>query len=220
MATFASDTFTGTAGTALTAHTPDVGGSWTNPGGISSVLSNANRVRGGTGSTESDHINQGTPAGADYDVQVDLIPLTVTASYAGVAGRSDATMGTNASTGRVYLAFHDGTAATPCWTLQKGVNNTYTNIATSNATLVANTTYTILLQMRGSAQTVFVNGVSTVTGGDSAVTAAGKAGILIRDAANSNTADYQLDNFSATDAVAAVAHIPPPAWQQNPVYRM
>jgi hypothetical protein len=209
---FASDTFTGTAGTALTAHTPDVGGSWTNPGGISSVLSNANRVRGGTAGNESDHVNQGTPAGADYDVQVDLIPLTVTASYAGCAGRSDATMGTNASTGRVYLAFHDGTLGTPAWTLQKGVNNTYTNIATSNATLTANTTYTILLQMRGSAQTVFVNGVSTVTGGDSAVTAAGKAGILIRDAAASNTADYHLDNFSATDAVTSTFPPVPKVW--------
>lgn len=213
---FASDTFTGTAGTALTAHTPDVGGSWANPGGISSVLSNANRVRGGTAGNESDHVCAGTPAGADYDVQVDLIPLTVTSSYAGCAGRSDATMGTNGTTGRVYLAFHDGTAATPCWTLQKGVNNTYTNIATSNATLVANNVYTILLQMRGSAQTVFVNGVSTVTGTDSAVTAAGKAGILIRDAAASNSADYHLDNFSATDAVTSTFPPLPAVWH-NPL---
>jgi hypothetical protein len=170
---FASDSFTGTAGTALTAHTPDVGGSWTNPGSISSVLSNANRVRGNTAGNESDHLNQGTPAGADYDVQVDLIPLTVTSSYAGVAGRSDATMGTN-------------------------------------------TTYTILLQMRGSAQTVLVNGVSTVTGTDSAVTAAGKAGILIRDAAASNAADYHLDNFSAADAVTSIYPIHPHAWR-NPL---
>jgi hypothetical protein len=213
---FASDSFTGTAGTALTAHTPDVGGSWTNPGSISSVLSNANRVRGNTAGNESDHLNQGTPAGADYDVQVDLIPLTVTSSYAGVAGRSDATMGTNGTTGRCYLAFHDGTLGTPAWTLQKGVNNVYTNIATSNATLVANTTYTILLQMRGSAQTVLVNGVSTVTGTDSAVTAAGKAGILIRDAAASNAADYHLDNFSAADAVTSIYPIHPHAWR-NPL---
>lgn len=170
----------------------------------------------GNATGEGDYLCNGTPAGADYDVQADIIPLTLVAgSYGGVAGRSDSTLGGGAG---VYIGFYDNTAAVNKWVLQKGVGGTYTNIATSAATLTANTTYTILLQMRGTALTLSVNGTVTISTTDGAVTAVGKAGLLLNNNGTpSDTVDFHMDNFSATDAVAASSFPPLPAVWHNPL---
>ncbi len=76
MATVFRDTFTGTDGTALTAHTPNTGANWSLcTGAASAVISNANRAR--TNSTGANNSMLANPASAlaahDYTVTADII---------------------------------------------------------------------------------------------------------------------------------------------------
>ena len=88
-------------------------------------ISSAGRARGSNASQEADYLCQGTPGSADYDVQADLWSGSVTATnYAGVLGRSDASAGTNASTGKAYLGQYDHAAL--AWSIVKGNNLEWT----------------------------------------------------------------------------------------------
>lgn len=220
MTTFANDTFTGTAGTLLSAHTPETGGSWVLCTGTSGTLqlTTGGRIRGSAASVEGDYLCQGVPGSADYAVQADLWSGSSTqTNYAGVFARSDASGGQNATTGRAYLGQYDHSPL--AWQIFKAVNNSYTQVGSSfSSSLTASTTTTFKLTMTGTTIVLNVAGVDRVTATDSAVTAAGLAGVFISSGTSADNATFALDNFSATDAGGAASTFPPlPAIWHNPL---
>lgn len=201
---FAQDVFTGTDGTALTAHTTTT--TWTiAPGslwatGAFTINSNAVNSNG----NYSFYYASGTPSGADYTVQADLIYHTsVSGNLTGVMGH----VSTSADT--FYEGFYDQSAGV--WKLQKGVAGTYAAIGTSTAqSLITGHTYTAQLVFVGNTQTLKVsdNGaayVTVATASDTSVPAAGKAGIFAF--VGSASTGWSIDNFSAfTPAVAGTSY--------------
>lgn len=93
MAIFASDTFTGTDGTALESHTPTVGGAWVaHPDFTAATQIQSNKADAFADS--SIYYNAGTPASADYSVAVDIAMgnTTVNGNY-GVGARINTVAG-------------------------------------------------------------------------------------------------------------------------------
>lgn len=187
MATFAQDLFTGTNGTAISAHTPDVGGSWVaHPASGDTLVIASNRARSSGG--EGDYYNNGTPGSADYDVSADLF-VASNSNYAGVTGRASTTVVT------WYGAGYDN--GNTRWEFFKGVAGSFTTLDTSTATLTASNTYNVKLSMLGTTIKLIVDGVTLKTATDSAIAAAGKSGCYSQSGAGSG---YHIDNFLAADA--------------------
>lgn len=189
MAQFASATFTGTDATELTAHDA----AWTRrPTSATNSQLVGNRLRA-SGVNPSEYYHSGTPASADYTVEADIYVASLVAGVsAGVFGRGS-TDGNNS-----YSAnYHVGTG----WRLYKQVGGTFTLLTSVAATLTALSTYRLKLSMIGTAIKVFADGVQVLSVTDSAVSAAGKAGIRIYDNASTpgDAKNFHLDNFSADD---------------------
>jgi hypothetical protein len=193
------DTFTGTAGTLLTAHTSDDGATWLNNGATVPVLTPSGKLRK-QGSSGMDVYNTKTPPSADYSVEVQIyVASTAGTFYPGVSGRL------NQAAGNSYYAQFDQT--TGSWQLWKKLSGSGTLLSTSASTTtpVAGATYTLRLQMQGTTITVFVNGSQVIQTTDGSVTAAGYGGIFNwGGGTNTDTTGLQLDNYAmisrATDS--------------------
>jgi hypothetical protein len=89
VATFVNDTFSGATGGALSAHTGEVGATWTNHPSFSTadpVITAQNRVRGPAAAALV--YASGVPATADYSVQADVVARSAgSGSDCGPAGR-------------------------------------------------------------------------------------------------------------------------------------
>src|ERR1022692_1236936 len=73
-ANFVTDSFTDTAGTALTSHTGETGATWAKNGGFSGgsvIITDSNRIRSGV-SGASVYYASGDPNLADYSVSADV----------------------------------------------------------------------------------------------------------------------------------------------------
>jgi hypothetical protein len=185
---FFQDTFTGTAGTNVTAHTPDVGTSWVQHASFSGgifLISDANRSRPSV--VDAYYYSSDNPASADYDVQADFRAFD-TGGGNGIMGRMS-TVGVNG-----YLVQAQGTALK----LYSAVSGSFTNIGTTTSTLTTGQTKTVKLEMRGTAIKVYVDGVQEISVTDSAVSAAGKPGMRAFIAAT-NTTGVHFDSFTATN---------------------
>jgi hypothetical protein len=222
MATFDSDAFTDTTGTLLSAHTPTAGGSWAICTGTTNTarITSGGRTRNSFSAGEADYLCQGTPGSADYTVQADLwAGSSAATNYAGLYGRSDPSGGQNGTTGKTYLSLYDGGA--PGWLLTKAVNNTFTQLgSTFSQSLTLSTSTTFKMTMTGTSLVLNVAGTDRVTTTDSAVTAAGQAGVFILSSSLTDNTALELDNFSATDAVTASTFPPLPAVWHNPLLPM
>jgi hypothetical protein len=194
---FATDTFTDTAGTDLSAHTADDAGTWTkhtgtgSPGTGTVVVSDANRIRNGDGAA-SCYYHSGAPAGAEYDLQADWFVVT----NPGALHES--------ILGRIATAALDGYGVrfntSGQWQLYKLVNGTLTSLGTFAQTLSTSTTYVVKLEIRDATKKVYIDGVERISSTDNAVTAAGKAGVRFFARTATNSTDRHLDNLTATDA--------------------
>lgn len=197
MAVFASEAFTASDGTNLTA-----GGNWTRGGWITSgdflIASNRGYQSGGT---QVDMYHSTAPGGADYSVSVDLHYLAdATNAGGGVLGRVDTASGT----GTYYMARINRVSATSGnWQLYKRVSGTFTQLG-SNAsqTVAAGNSYNLKLAMAGSSISVYDEGGGSPTIGpitDSSITAAGRPGL--RGNVNTlSTSGYHFDNWQAEEA--------------------
>lgn len=194
---FVTDTFTegGTGTVSLNTHVGEVGATWTghphaNYGGGPLTLDvDVDRVYG-TGTNAS--YTSGTPPSADYYVQANFCVQTVIAQSNGIAGRMDTTADT------MYLArLVDGVN----WQLRKIVAGAATTLGSTSSTGVpsAGNCATGKLTMTGDQISFSVTGSGTVIGPitDSAITAAGRAGIRNNGAVATATTGIHLDNFSA-----------------------
>lgn len=201
MAQFASASFTGTAGTELSAADSN----WTKAPSSSAqniILSDAGRGRlDALNATASIYYHSGVPASADYSVSATLFAKETSggATYIGVTGRQSTSANTH------YLAWYGGTPNN-AWQLYKVVAGAVTQLGSNSAqTLTDETGYAVKLEMIGTAIKLYKEGSSTPTISvtDSAITAAGKAGIRGAQAGGSfgNTVGLHIDDFSADDAV-------------------
>lgn len=200
MAQFASDSFTGSAGTVLSTYSAN----WVRHGSYASgemVLSDADRVRR-SNSNITLYYNTGTPASADYSVSADIFTKTANAgdSFLGVAGRI------NTAANTLYMARYGG-GADVGWQLFKIVSGVATQLgSTSSQSLTDETAYNVKLEMVGTAIKLFkeLSGSATISATDSAITAAGVSGLRMSGGtAETNTTGGHLDNFSADDIGAA-----------------
>ena len=196
MANIASDTFTGTSGTELHAYDAN----WTEHTSYSSgnlILSDANAVRRDTTNT-SLYYHSATPPSADYSVSADLFAKGANGddSNTGVCGR----VSTSANT--FYMArFAFISAGTWGWQLYKFVGGTPTQLGSSSTdTLADESTTNIKLEMNGTAIKLYKagSGTATISATDSAITAAGKAGIRFAGVtAETNTTGMHITSWTA-----------------------
>lgn len=186
-----TDTFTDTAGTNVTSHTPDAGGTWTLATGTSGVITAAGRVRPGASSaTSALHYHSAVPPSADYEVSADLYQVTITAGQlAGVLIRYDSA----ADSGYMARYLH-GSAVIQ---LYRRVSGVFTLLTSSSYTITPTTATRIACQASGTTLYVKIDGSTVITYSDgSPITGAGRAGIAITGGTTpSDSAGLHIDNF-------------------------
>lgn len=190
MAQFAADSFSGTAGTELSAYSA----SWSKVNGIvgDAWISSAGRVYPYDGAYFKAYRHTAAAPSADYKVSADAVVLNKAAGTGvGLIARAAAAADTKYLL-RVYTA--DSLVR-----LFKSVSGTSTQLASVSRTFSSGTTYPIRLEVEGSALRAYINNEPTPTTSatDSSITAAGSSGIFLSLSAASDTTGAHLDNFSA-----------------------
>jgi len=187
---FLFDSFTDADNTVITAHTPEVGGSWvvqpgTAPPTANLITSNRLRADANSGIYQA----AGTPPTADYYVEARLRRMGTGSARVGVAGR----MSTSANT--FYFA-HWSSVATG-WQLFKTVAGTSTQLgSTSSAAFNVGDEHTVRLTMDGSTIAMSVDGVELVSVTDTAITADGRAGVRFAENASASNGIH-MDQIEA-----------------------
>jgi hypothetical protein len=199
MANFAQDSFAGTAASDLSAHVDALSSAWSYSTGSGLVLTGTGLVRpAATAGAPAVAVDHGAPASADYSVYGDLTWQTSQsgADFAGIVGRASSSADT------CYVL----TAYSGSWTIIKRVAGAG-SIPAQSGTAVAitpGTVYHAELRFAGSSILGFVNGAQVVTLTDTAITAAGFAGIFLQAATNpTNSAGPQVGAFSAAPTSSA-----------------
>lgn len=187
MTVLASDSFTGTPTTSLTAQNAN----WIQITGLVGVAyfdSTGLRIRQdpASGGTVGQVLTGGTtPSTADYSVSADLfVSATTAGGSAGVVGRCAS------SVQSLYHGRHLGGTG---WQIVRYLSGTASVLSTAAFTVVAGTTYNLRLDMVGTTLNLYVDGVLTVTTTDSNLTASGLAGIRFL---NVSGGQYRLENYS------------------------
>lgn len=193
MAAFVSDTFTDTNGTSLNAHTPDVGGAWTDtPSPPTSSLADieSNHLECNAHFETNRFYNDAAQPSGDYYVEV---VITQNGShgwnnFAGVLGRVQQASGTL----ECYEAVWIENGSSDQWELFKWSGGSPTSLGTW-ADAFASGTRTVRLEMNGTAIKVFVDTVERISVTD-ATWSTGRAGLTI---AGGLLNGLLLDNFVA-----------------------
>lgn len=185
MPNFLTDSFTGAAGTALTAHAPEIGGTWN---GSAALITAANRVRS-TGYTTS--YNSTVSSSNDYYVTADVTILSEAGSWAGISLRAP-----SAETGYSLLIKRD---TGQLWLYNGGT------LSLTPLDVTPGNTYRLTLQARGTTIIAFVDGVAVATVTNTQFAGPGLAGLWINQGSDAGDAGgLQIDNFAAsTDIFAA-----------------
>jgi hypothetical protein len=203
--TIANDTFTGTDGTDITAHTSDDGGTWTknsaSTAGASAVIA-TNRIRANHTSDNIYH-HSVTPASADYDVEADYVVQTlVSGNLVGLNGR----FSTGTKNGYTLTLDTTGTRVA----LYKNVSGTATVLATwtPSPAITNGQTLHFKLEMRGTTINGYVDGTLRVTATDSSIASVGKAGLWMQGALT-NTTGVHVDNWTVSNAPTSTLNASP-----------
>ncbi len=190
------DTFTDTAGTLLSAHTPDGGGSWSiSTGGSDGVITASNTLRPG-GASATGGLHSATPPSANYSVYGKVIAKNLGVDHRiGVAGRM---VGDDR-----YSVHLRGLAGT--FRLMKNVGGVGNQLAVSSSITVVNEgVYAIELRMSGSTLEGYVDGVLKLSATDTDLTAAGNAGVALDGSGTiSDSTLSALDDFNTSFGPAA-----------------
>lgn len=187
MATFVQDTFTDTNATAITSHTPDVGGAWNTGGGAITIQSNR-LICGFFNSGLSYNTTQSSTA--DYQVSCDVVMVGASAggSYVGIAGRFNTAASDN------YRAAYD--AQNGLFELSKYISGSKTSLGTYSTAYVQGQTFSLMLKMSGTTISLLVDGVSRVSVTDTAFSAKGNFAVYLEDVFSQCCL---MDNFLAED---------------------
>jgi hypothetical protein len=196
MAIVVNDTFTDTTGKALASagggHTGEVGATWTKVDTGGMRISNANAVYVFDGNQGFLYTASGTPATAQYDIDVDFVVKTlVTGHYYEIVMVS--------GTDQMYLTYQAGEHF---WTLQQYVSAVETSIATAvSQTLSAATTYHVKFERRTGSQRILLDGAQIMLGTGTGFTAIGSVGFagFITSPAPGETTGIHFDNLVVTE---------------------
>ena len=206
---FASDSFTGSTGTLLDGHSPELGGAWTkrtiaNADTTAQITSSGTIRKSGSGTYAALYTSAAAPTSADYTVSADIVTKSVvTQDIAGVVGRVDTTV----AAGTYYGVRYDQSVG--AFVLFKMVGGAYTVLGTVSGASAAGSTSHIVLDMKGSSIRMIVNGVPSNAVTDTSITASGSAGIFFGFAyssgnvptTTSDSTGMQLDDFAIANAM-------------------
>lgn len=205
MGVFARDDFNASGSGALVGKAPVVGGTWTDGSVSGSPISPVvagNAIRQEDVATQIAYVAT-TPPSADYYVQALVTPQSGgSGGIGGVVGRKNAATGSTDCYGADY--YDHATAGSRQWRLYKKIASVETSLGTYTEN-IGTTTKTLKLSMVGSAIKLYVDGVERVSATDSAVTAAGRAGVIFGASASPTTNSVYLDDFVAGTIAPAVA---------------
>ncbi len=195
--TIVSDTFSGSTGINLSAHTGEVGAAWTKhplfPSG-SLVITGGNKLRGNAAGS-SIYYPSGTPTGSGYDVEADFYAASTSTTYPNLLGRLSST------TSSYYnFVYNFGTSQ---WEIDKYVNGSGPTVLSASAptTLVAGQTYAIRFEVRDGQKAGYVNGSLVTATSDNSI-ATGLPGVQIYGSSTDSTG-FQIDNFQVSEPQAA-----------------
>lgn len=192
MAIFSSDTFTEGSDTALSAHTGEVGATWTIHGSYSLDCI----VKAATDTLEKENngstllYTDGTPDTAEYDVEIDVIKKAASITASGVVGRVVTSLNT------FYMARYDVDNA--IWQLHRVNGGSFSLLGSFAQTLTIDQVYRIKLQIRTAAKKLFIDDVERISSTNNDIGAAGKAGIRFYNDSDSFN-DLIFNNFLGTD---------------------
>lgn len=185
MAEFVSDTFTGADGTALAAHSPEVGGAWIDDrAGL--VLSGGAVSVAPSGFLNSSH-NAAVPPSSDYSVAADIrSPASGGGAAIGVTGRHVAGGGDEG----YYASYYPGAGIWRLYAMSGG----FSMIGDYEGPIAPGGTKRVTLRMAGENITVLVDDVVRIAAVNSALPDAGFAGLWCE---NGTVGDLVADNFLA-----------------------
>ena len=192
---FVNDTFTDSNGTLLQDHTGELGATWTKyPGYTGDATIDTNLLYGAGVNIFDTYYASGAPRSADYYVQATLVFKTsVVGARFGILGRADQTV----SAGNDTYYYVDYEQFTGVWTLYKivaGVNISLGTFAQNDGA-----DHVARLDMVGTTIRLIIDTLEQVSVTDSAISAAGRAGLYLLNVTGSSLLDYSLDTFSAVD---------------------
>ena len=201
-----SDSFTGTAGVALQDRDGETGATWTrHPSATAdAVLTAAGRLRKEDTSSLAIYLASGTPLTASYRVEGTVVAQSVVSGdRACVVGRLDPTVATG------YAACYE--QATGAWTLISVVSSTVTTLGSFTQAFPAGSSRRVGLDMAGTTIRVLVDGVVAISVTNSAITAAGRGGLMLGPTTGTSTqtdaTGLQLNDF----LIGPVDAVPPAA---------
>lgn len=206
MATFAQDAFTGSSGTAITAHSsvscsPHTDGLAWSTAAATPVLAAGGRVRATAG---TDHVALASilPAGFEYSVEAEATIHSTSAGLSGVVARHQ-----GAGTGTYYSLWIDLEVANERYQIARSTAGVVTSMGTSTFGALAASTHLLKLAITGDGTATlngYVGGVVVIGPlTNAAISSAGSAGIYLKR--GSDGANIHLDNFIAIDSAGAVA---------------
>lgn len=199
MATFLNDTLTDTNGVLLTAHTGETGATWAKETGQTGVFTvQTNRIYCST--TNACYYSSGVPVHPDYEVTGTVEIITAANNEVGIVGR--------AATGAVthyWASLKRVSSGGGTWSLNLNsyVNGTANSLGTYACGALTGT-HTIKLRMVGNQISVYLDGtlrIGPVT--DTAVTAAGRAGVRAITAVTTTTG-FHIADISAAEVIGKV----------------
>lgn len=188
---FAEDAFTGTDGTNLQSHTPDIGTSWTDRDGASTGFQiNTNRCHTNLGGDFYGYYLAPDPADADYMVQVDVLTSGSAKTSPGPAIRMD-------TTGNGDVIFARWSGGDTRWEIYERDDGSV-NLLGSGLLDAPTSAQTAKLNATSVVPLLYIGGVLKATGGTTGVTATGKAGVY--DYFGDAGVGENMDNLVANDA--------------------
>lgn len=192
--------FNGTPGDAL----PTYNAGWARLSGDTGtlVITDVGRVRRGTNASAQYTWSTDLPPSADYWVQADVkIISTTKTERIGIIGRAS-----NSARTFYMLRISTNGSSTAAIQLWKAVGATFTQLGSDySVTLTGLPTYTLRLEMIGTAIKGYVNGVERISVTDTAITTAGRIGLYqSTDEVVTDTSGVHYDNLTASFAAVDV----------------
>lgn len=194
-APFVLDTFTNADATLITAHTGEIGASWTVQNGYAPATAPTIADNGLYGpAVPAAYYASGVPASANYYVECDVnFRSSVAGDTTGPAGRI--VIGANT----MYFARYN--VAAGGWQLQKLVTGTITQLgSTVTEAFPTGQTRRLGLLMVGDTITMRLDGADILVRTDAAIAAAGRAGFRIAGATQSSTTGMHIASILARSA--------------------
>lgn len=182
---------------------------WTTSGGTWTVAADGSQVLRQAGTSSDARARAGSTAWTDYTVTAKVRPTAFSGSnrFAAVLARAQS------ATSYYYVALRSNNTVE----LKKLVNGTATTLATTSVTVSAGSTYTVSLQVAGSALRSTVNGGAALTATDTTFTAGGVGVATFYTAANFDDVSVDTATTPTTPPPTSQTPTTPPPTTSPPV---